>query len=295
MKSTSVIAVMLAATLFLVGVSAVAQHAGHDPAGSAATASPDMMAQHQKMMAQHQEIGKLIDELAKDFSALQSENDPAQLKKKLAEDNAKVTELQSKFQAASGMMGRSMDHSAMMQQMMQHQRQSMAGMHGQQQAGATPTLPGQDAFGAIQEIVRMLEADPATDWSKVNLEALRQHLIDMNEVTLKAGVAAKQIEGGLDIAVTGTGRTLAAIQRMVPDHAQMINGLNGLERQDRDTPERRPPHCYRRRSQGNRAYPRTRVHRDTGERLPPPAAPSRDSQGRVRARALKKRPGFIQA
>src|SRR5579864_2784919 len=227
MKQTSVIAVTLAAALFLVGVPAVAQHAGHDAATSGTGMSPDMMAQHQKMMAQHQEIGKLIDELAKDFSALQNENDPAQLKKKLAEDSAKLTELQSKFQAASGMTGQSMDHSAMMQQMMQHQGQSMAGMHGQQQASATPTLPGQDAFGAVQEIVRMLEADPSTDWSKVNLEALRQHLIDMNEVTLKADVAAKQVEGGLDIAVTGTGRTLAAIQRMVPDHAQMINGLNG--------------------------------------------------------------------
>jgi hypothetical protein len=226
MKQTSVIAVTLAA-LFVAGIPAVAQHAGHDSATSGAAMSPDMMAQHQKMMAQHQEIGKLIDELAKDFSALQNENNAAQLKKKLADDSAKLTELQSKFQAASGMMGQSMGHSAMMQEMMQHQGQSMAGMHGQQQASATPTLPGQDAFGAIQEIVHMLEADPSTDWSKVNLESLRQHLIDMNEVTMKAEVAAKQVEGGLEIAVTGTGRTLAAIQRMVPNHAQMMNGVNG--------------------------------------------------------------------
>ena len=27
-----------------------------------------------------------------------------------------------------------------------------------------PTLPGQDAFGAIQEVVRILDADPNTDW-----------------------------------------------------------------------------------------------------------------------------------
>ncbi|HET7850969.1 MAG TPA: hypothetical protein VFL51_18125, partial [Pseudolabrys sp.] len=100
----------------------------------------------------------------------------------------------------------------------------MAAMHAQmmQQAGNTgqPTLPGQDAFGAIQEIVRILEADPKTDWSKVNLEVLRQHLIDMNEVTLKANEAAKDIDGGLAIAVTGTGRTVDAIQRMIPAHAQ---------------------------------------------------------------------------
>ena len=42
---------------------------------------------------------------------------------------------------------------------------------------ATPTRPGQDAFAAIQAIVQILDADPQTDWSKVDLEALRQHLI----------------------------------------------------------------------------------------------------------------------
>ncbi|MGA7666054.1 MAG: hypothetical protein WBW13_14615, partial [Pseudolabrys sp.] len=57
------------------------------------------------------------------------------------------------------------------------------GMHGQQSAATgTPTLPGQDAFGTIQEIVQTLQSDPKTDWSKVNIDALRQHLIDMNEV-----------------------------------------------------------------------------------------------------------------
>ena len=49
-----------------------------------------------------------------------------------------------------------------------------------------PTMPGQEAFGTIQEIVRILEADPATDWSKVNIAALREHLIDMDEVTMRA-------------------------------------------------------------------------------------------------------------
>ena len=52
--------------------------------------------------------------------------------------------------------------------------------------GVVPTMPGQEAFGTIQEIVRILEADPATDWSKVNIGALREHLIDMDEVTMRA-------------------------------------------------------------------------------------------------------------
>lgn len=100
----------------------------------------------------------------------------------------------------------------------------MGGSHGGTPGAAmTPQLPGQDAFGAVQEIVRMLQADPATDWSKVDLAGLREHLIDMNEVTLKAGAAARPVDGGLDVAVTGSGRTLAAIQRMVTAHARELD------------------------------------------------------------------------
>lgn len=113
---------------------------------------------------------------------------------------------------------------------MEHPGRAMTGMSGRHGAGnmrGTPMLPGQDAFGTIQEIVAILEADPKTDWSKVNLAALREHLVDMNEVVLKADAAEKPIEGGLEIAVTGTGRTLAAIQRMIPAHAQEIAGMHG--------------------------------------------------------------------
>jgi hypothetical protein len=113
--------------------------------------------------------------------------------------------------------------------MQQHHQQMMQ----MQAPGASdanagiPTMPGQDAFGAIQEVVGILEADPKTDWSKVDLEALRQHLTDMNEVTLKADAVATPIDDGVEIAVTGEGRTLAAIQRMVPTHARMLNQMNG--------------------------------------------------------------------
>jgi hypothetical protein len=113
--------------------------------------------------------------------------------------------------------------------MMQYHHRMMMEMHGKhsgEMENAIPAMPGQDAFGAIQEIVGKLDADPTTDWSKVDLEALRQHLIDMNEVTLKAEATATAVDGGLAIAVTGSGRTLAAIQRMVPAHAQEIDGFN---------------------------------------------------------------------
>ena len=111
--------------------------------------------------------------------------------------------------------------------MQQHHQQMMHGQGTGETDAGTPTMPGQDEFGAIQEIVRILQADPKTDWSKVNLEALRQHLIDMNEVTLKAEAAMKPVDNGVEITVTGEGRTLAAIQRMVPAHARELDQMNG--------------------------------------------------------------------
>ena len=96
----------------------------------------------------------------------------------------------------------------------------MMGMQGG--LSGQPTLPGQDAFGAIQEVVQILESDPTTDWSKVNIAALREHLIDMNEVTLHAAATERPLDNGVEIAVTGQGRTLEAIKRMVPAHVSEL-------------------------------------------------------------------------
>lgn len=100
-----------------------------------------------------------------------------------------------------------------------------------------PVQSGQAAFGAIQEIVTILLADPATDWSKVDIDALRQHLIDMDEVTLRAVVQKASIEHGLRMTVTGDGRTREAIQRMVPAHAQDIQGIYGWTVQVKTLPD----------------------------------------------------------
>lgn len=93
---------------------------------------------------------------------------------------------------------------------------------------AEPILPGQDAFGAIAEIVRILEADPTTDWSKVNLERLRQHLIDMNEVVLRSQVKQSPVPGGIVMDVTGSERTQQAIRAMVVPHAKELGAMPGL-------------------------------------------------------------------
>ncbi len=86
-----------------------------------------------------------------------------------------------------------------------------------------PTQAGQSAFGAISEVVGILKADPRTDWSKVNLEALRQHLIDMDAVTMRAVVASHSVPGGFEADVTGDGTTVGAIRRMLGSHTKMLS------------------------------------------------------------------------
>lgn len=96
-----------------------------------------------------------------------------------------------------------------------------------QQTGATraSTMPGQDAFGAIQEIIQILQSDPKTDWSKVNIDALRRHLIDMNEITLHAAATSRAFDNGIEFTVTGEGRTLEAIKGMVPAHVNELHEI----------------------------------------------------------------------
>ena len=91
-------------------------------------------------------------------------------------------------------------------------------------SGPMPTSPGNAAFATIREIVHMLDADPKTDWSKVNIEALRQHLIDMDLVLMTSTVKQRNVAGGVELAVTGTGPTVAAVRRIAVNHTRMLDG-----------------------------------------------------------------------
>jgi hypothetical protein len=102
--------------------------------------------------------------------------------------------------------------------------------------GSVPTSPGQAAFGAISEVVRMLEADPKTDWTKVNIEALRQHLIDMDEVTMRSIAVQRNVPGGIEVDVTGTGRTTDAIRRMTRNHSSMLESGSEYHASAKDIP-----------------------------------------------------------
>ena len=117
------------------------------------------------------------------------------------------------------MMGRAMMHGQMMRgQMMRGPMMRRMGTPGM------PTAAGQAAFGAIQEIVAILEADPHTDWSKVNIDALRHHLVDMDNVTLRARVTEQPITDGMVFVVTGSGPVTGSIRRMIQAHVATMNG-----------------------------------------------------------------------
>jgi len=96
---------------------------------------------------------------------------------------------------------------------------------------------GQSAFAAIQEIVAHLMADPDTDWSRVDVEALRRHLVDMDNVTLRADVAAREIEGGARFEATSQNPAVtASIRAMVPAHAATMDGAEGWRMRAEEIP-----------------------------------------------------------
>ena len=108
-----------------------------------------------------------------------------------------------------------------------------AGMHGQQPTGATAPdasrLGGQAAFATIAEVIRQLEADSTTDWTRVDLERLRAHLVDMDAVTLRSSIAREDVPGGARFTVRGDERVVAATRRMATAHAPMLRAERGWE------------------------------------------------------------------
>lgn len=102
-----------------------------------------------------------------------------------------------------------------------------------EEVGSTPepalSEPGQGAFAAIAEIVQTLRKDPNTDWSKVNIARLRQHLIDMDLLTTDTRVIASPTSLGMQFVVTGDGPARDALLSMVPAHAPFLAAETGWD------------------------------------------------------------------
>ena len=114
-------------------------------------------------------------------------------------------------------------------EMPQHQHQ-----HQHQSETGTPlTAPGNDAFAAIQEAVNQLLADPKTDWRHVDLEALRQHLIDMQNFTFNVDVIKQSpIANGVQFTVKATSaRAAKSLQRLFSAHPAILKQESGWDMQ----------------------------------------------------------------
>ncbi|MDQ0315235.1 hypothetical protein [Amorphus orientalis] len=94
-----------------------------------------------------------------------------------------------------------------------------------------PSEPGDAAFAAIAEIVALFSAAPDTDWARVDIDALRTHLVDMNQLVLAANVTAEPIDGGLRMRVARAGRGGEAAGRMVPAHGPVLAAETGWSSQ----------------------------------------------------------------
>lgn len=90
-------------------------------------------------------------------------------------------------------------------------------------SGATELSSGGEAiFEALAEVVAVLESDPTTDWSAVDIDALRAHLLDMTALFQRAEASTEEIPGGARFRITGPPDALTAAGRMGPAHARML-------------------------------------------------------------------------
>ncbi|NQZ30949.1 MAG: hypothetical protein HRU06_06720 [Oceanospirillaceae bacterium] len=92
-----------------------------------------------------------------------------------------------------------------------------------------PTEAGNDAFGTIQEIINILQRDPSVDWRRVNLEALRVHLIEMQDMTLNVEVIKqKPIKNGFVAVIKATSRRAEfSLTKVLAVHPKMLAIENG--------------------------------------------------------------------
>lgn len=95
------------------------------------------------------------------------------------------------------------------------------------QGGGAVIQTGQAQFEAITEIVTVLRNDPATDWESVDVQALRDHLVDMDNVTMRSTVVTNPDVDRVTFTIEGNAGVVHSIQRMVTAHSPMLAAETG--------------------------------------------------------------------
>jgi hypothetical protein len=91
------------------------------------------------------------------------------------------------------------------------------------------TEPGNDVFATLQEAVNQLLQDDSTDWEKVDLESLRQHLIDMENFTVNVQVISKSdVEQGVQVIIEpSTTQAADSLDRALSAHPAVLEQETG--------------------------------------------------------------------
>lgn len=99
-------------------------------------------------------------------------------------------------------------------------------------ASETPlSEAGHDLFGTVQEVITYLNANPTTDWRTVNLDALRQHLLDMRDMSINTQVISQRpIPHGVQITTAPTTkRAEQALTRVFAAHPSQLKKESGWD------------------------------------------------------------------
>ena len=91
------------------------------------------------------------------------------------------------------------------------------------------TENGNDAFGTIQEAIQALNDKKDLDWSKVKIETLRQHLQDMNNMTLNVEILSQEnVENGARVIVKPhNAEVRASLERVLAAHPPQMKRETG--------------------------------------------------------------------
>lgn len=103
------------------------------------------------------------------------------------------------------------------------QAQHAHGNHGNADVSET----GQAQFASIAEIVTILRDDASIDWARVDIQALRDHLVDMDNVTTRSVVNVEETDTSIIFAITGSDEVARSIQNMVSAHSPMLAAETG--------------------------------------------------------------------
>ena len=120
---------------------------------------------------------------------------------------------------------------------MHHANMNHAAMMGHNTAPTQVVLTesGTDPFATLQEVIAALESNTNTNWEKVNIEALRLHLVEMQDMTINVDVKQQYIDNGFQAVVTPTtNRAVQSLTRVLSGHPAQMKAETGWDMQVRD-------------------------------------------------------------